>query len=153
MFTRAAILGLSLLVAGAAFAAEQASRTPHPVIERAVQGTQCVADPDFMRRNHMDLLKHQRDDTVRRGIRSAGPSQAASSPPVGRREASWGRGSDAKFSLKECIACHANQKTMSVTKEESNFCVSCHTYAAVKLDCFECHTSKSGAVAQKGATK
>lgn len=130
MFARALVLCLSLvLAAGAAFAGDAAGRTPLPVIEAAKQGTQCVADPAYMRRHHMDLLKHQRDDTVRGGIRGA------------------------KYSLKDCIDCHASQKTASVTKEETNFCVSCHSYAAVKIDCFECHTSKPRSVAQKGPTQ
>jgi predicted CXXCH cytochrome family protein len=130
MFARALVVCLSLLLAAAAArAGEAAGRTPLPVIERAKQGTQCVADAAYMRRHHMDLLKHQRDDTVRGGIRGA------------------------KNSLKDCIDCHASQKTASVAKDETNFCVSCHSYAAVKIDCFECHTSKPRSVAQKGATQ
>lgn len=93
------------------------SRVPQPVIEPA-RGDKCVADPAFMRRNHMELLKHQRDDTMRGGIRSG------------------------KDSLKACIACHASQTTGSVTAQGTNFCQSCHNYAAVKIDCFECHASK-----------
>ena len=111
-------LALAALIAGSAFAADDGGRTPKPVIERAVKGETCVADPAFMRRNHMDLLKHQRDDTVHGGIRGA------------------------KYSLKECIACHASRKTMSVNAAETNFCVSCHSYAAVKIDCFDCHATK-----------
>jgi len=129
MFARALVLGLGLFAATAGFAGDAAGRTPHPVIEPATQGTQCVADPAYMRRHHMDLLKHQRDDTVRGGIRGA------------------------KYSLKDCIDCHASQKSNSVVKDETNFCVSCHAYAAVKIDCFECHTSKPRTVAQKGATQ
>ena len=98
------------------------------MVEAATAGTQCVAPPDVMRRNHMDFLKHQRDDTVHGGIRGA------------------------KFSLKGCIDCHASQKTQSVAKDETNFCISCHSYAAVKIDCFECHASKARTVAQ-GAGK
>jgi hypothetical protein len=108
-------------ISGVALAADDGGRTPKPVIERAAKGERCVADPAFMRRNHMDLLKHQRDDTVHGGIRGA------------------------KYSLKECIACHASRQTMSVNGAETNFCVSCHSYAAVKIDCFECHTGKVGA--------
>ena len=122
-------LVIGLLGASAAFAGDPAGRTPVPVVERAASGTQCVADPVFMRRNHMDLLRHQRDDSVRGGIRSG------------------------KYSLKECIACHASQKTGSVTKADTNFCVSCHSYAAVKIDCFECHTSQAQAVVAQGAPK
>ena len=72
----------------------------------------------FMPRNHMKLLKHQRDDTMHGGIRTG------------------------KYSLKECVACHASQSNQSVNAEAGNFCQSCHVYAAVKIDCFECHTNK-----------
>jgi hypothetical protein len=88
-----------------------------PVIELA-RGGQCVEDPAAMRRNHMKFLKHQRDDTMRSGIRSA------------------------KYSLKACVECHASQKTGSVNVSDSNFCQSCHSYAAVQIDCFECHANK-----------
>lgn len=94
-----------------------ASRVPQPVIEPA-RGDKCVEDPAFMRRNHMELLKHQRDDTLRGGIRTG------------------------KYSLKACIVCHASQTTGSVTAASTNFCINCHTYAAVKIDCFGCHASK-----------
>ena len=110
--------GLVLLLAATCAVQAQASRTPHPVIEPAAKGTKCVADAEFMRRNHMEVLKHQRDGTVRAGDRAG------------------------KFSLKACIACHASQQTQSVAASETNFCVSCHAYAAVKIDCFECHATK-----------
>ena len=93
-------------------------RTPQPVIEPARAGTQCIADPATMRRDHPAMLKHQRDATVRGGIRGA------------------------KASLKACIACHASPATGSVAKAETNFCVSCHAYAAVHIDCFGCHATR-----------
>ena len=109
---------LGLLISGAAYAGEAStSRVAQPVIE-AARGGQCVADPAFMRRNHMGLLKHQRDDTLRGGIRTG------------------------QYSLKACIDCHASKTTNSVAASDTNFCQSCHTYAAVKIDCFECHTNK-----------
>ena len=122
------VLLCGLLVGGAQVAIAGDSRTPLPVIERAAAGTHCVDTPAVMRRTHMDLLRHQRDDTVRGGIRGA------------------------KHSLKDCIACHASVQTASVARAESNFCVSCHSYAAVKIDCFECHSSQPRALAQ-GAPK
>jgi predicted CXXCH cytochrome family protein len=122
---RQVLLGLLFGVSLHGMAAGE-GRTPKPVVEAAKAGTLCVAPPDVMRRNHMDFLKHQRDDTVHGGIRGA------------------------KFSLKGCIDCHASQKTQSVAKDESNFCVSCHSYAAVKIDCFECHTPKARTVAHGG---
>jgi len=82
------------------------------------KGDKCVRDEDYMRRNHMTLLKHQRDDTMRKGIRST------------------------QYSLKGCIECHASPKNNSVIGTNENFCQGCHSYAAVKLDCFECHSSK-----------
>lgn len=71
-----------------------------------------------MRKNHMHLLIHQRDETVRKGIR------------------------DDQVSLKNCVECHASLKDDSVVARDDSFCVGCHRYAAVKIDCFECHSSK-----------
>ncbi len=88
-----------------------------PVIEPARSGV-CVEPPDVMRRNHFEYLKHQRDETVHGGIRGA------------------------KYSLKTCINCHASSVTNSVAVAKENFCVSCHNYVAVKIDCFECHSSR-----------
>jgi predicted CXXCH cytochrome family protein len=94
------------------------SRVPQPVIEAARSGTTCIADPTIMRRDHPSMLKHQRDLTVHGGIRGA------------------------KASLKGCIDCHASAVTGSVAQADSNFCVSCHQYAAVSIDCFDCHATR-----------
>mgnify|MGYP000879448542 CR=1 FL=1 len=95
------------------------SRTPLPALQKAQAGTQCVEPADVMRRNHMRFLKHQRDDTVRAGVRGA------------------------RHSLKDCVDCHASPTTGSVIKADADFCSSCHRYAAVSIDCFECHTGSS----------
>ncbi len=111
---------LAAVLPGLTFALDGApQRTPLPKVTIEKPGTQCVAPPAEMRRNHMEMLKHQRDRTMRQGIRGE---------PV---------------TLNGCIECHASQKTASVLGE-GNFCQSCHTYAAVKLDCFECHQPKAG---------
>ena len=124
MFARA----LAVLLVAAGLSAQAADgRTPRPLVERAVRGAQCVEPADVMRRNHMDYLKHQRDETVHGGVRGA------------------------KYGLKECIDCHASPATGSVAKASTNFCVSCHEYTAVKIDCFECHASKARPVAGAGA--
>lgn len=116
-------------VAAIAQAQDAASRVPLPQVPRG-QGERCVADTDFMRRNHMAILKHQRDETMHRGIR-----------PKDVR-------------LTACIACHAVQggdgKPVSYA-DPRHFCRSCHTYAAVAVDCFECHASRPEAKA-KAAT-
>jgi predicted CXXCH cytochrome family protein len=85
------------------------------------QGEKCVADTDWMRRNHMTVLMHQRDKTVHDGIRST------------------------RFSLQGCIGCHAvkgaDGKPVTVASP-THFCRSCHDYAAVRVDCFDCHASR-----------
>ena len=131
-----------MLFASTGFALAGDGRTPKPVIEPARAGTQCVADPATMRRDHPAMLEHQRDLTVRGGVRGAGPPQAANAPLGGRREASAGPTFTAKASLKGCIDCHASPVTASVAKTDTNFCVSCHVYAAVRIDCFECHAAR-----------
>jgi len=86
----------------------------------------CIAPAQEMRRNHPDMLKHQRDITVHAGTRGA------------------------RVSLNACIACHANRSNGSVLGSSRNFCQGCHEFAAVRLDCFECHQSvpdKPGAAA------
>lgn len=96
----------------------RASGAPKPVITKSVKAEQCVEDTAYMRRNHMKVLDGHRDKTVIEGIRTK------------------------KYSLKECINCHASEKTGSVAAAKDDFCVSCHSYAAVKIDCFECHSTK-----------
>lgn len=106
-----------LALAAPGTAPEAAGRVPMPSIERG-QGDKCVEDTAFMRRNHMALLKHQRDATVRNGIRTR------------------------QHSLNGCIECHASRQNGAVIGTDQNFCQGCHRYAAVELDCFECHASK-----------
>lgn len=42
--------------------------TPKPELTLHTKGD-CVRDTEWMRRNHMNLLKHTRDDVVREGVR------------------------------------------------------------------------------------
>lgn len=115
----------ALVMSTAASAQAGDSRVPLPTIVPARAGTQCIADPATMRRDHPSMLKHQRDATVHGGIRGA------------------------KASLKGCIDCHASATTGSVAAAPGDFCQSCHTYAAVKIDCFECHSTRSQAKVAK----
>lgn len=104
---------LALLLPVVALAA---GRVPKPVIDIDKPG-KCVEDTATMRREHPDMLKHQRDLTMHEGIRTR------------------------KHSLKECVECHASAKTGSVLGAKG-FCQSCHDYASVRIDCFSCHASK-----------
>ncbi len=114
-----AALAWRVILIAVLFSTSSQAADPGPVIPRA-DGNQCVADTDFMRRNHMDLMIHQRDDTVIDGIRGA------------------------PFSLAGCVDCHtqkdASGKAIRVDAE-GQFCQSCHKYAAVKIDCFSCHAA------------
>lgn len=103
---------VGLLMAGGATAG-----VDKPVLERG-KGERCVEDTAFMRRNHMELLKHQRDETMHKGIRTP------------------------RHSLKGCVDCHASSKTGSVAASKEDFCAACHVYAGVKLDCWDCHATK-----------
>ncbi len=112
--------GIALALAFAALpATAEGGRTPKPVVAVEKPG-QCVADTAFMRRNHMLLLKHDRDKTVHDGIRKI------------------------QGSLKGCVECHASSKTGAVNASPDDFCMSCHQYAGVTLDCFECHAGSPG---------
>lgn len=115
--------------AAAPAVASKPGRTPMPAIAKG-KGEKCVAPTDWMRRFHMTALNHKRDDTVHDGIRTP------------------------QFSLKGCIDCHAvsgaDGKAVTV-KDERHFCRSCHDYAAVKVDCFECHASRPEGSDKKGA--
>lgn len=98
-----------------------------PVIPKA-KGEQCVAETDFMRRNHMKVLLHQRDKSVFKGERSK------------------------RFSLQGCVECHAvpGPTAQPVTyKDPKHFCRSCHEFIAVKIDCFECHASRPDPTAKR----
>lgn len=103
---------------GAGFAQERSSLLPD--VPKAT-GKPHPQGNAFMRINHMKLMRHDRDDTMHNGNR------------------------EIEYSLKECVTCHAvlgpDALPISV-KEEGHFCRACHDYAAVKIDCFQCHNSK-----------
>lgn len=89
----------------------------------------CVAPTAVMRRNHMDYLKHDRDATVHKGIR------------------------DTRFSLAECVDCHAGKDSSGAyqpVNAEGQFCASCHSYVAVSLTCFQCHRKTPESMSGQG---
>jgi predicted CXXCH cytochrome family protein len=78
----------------------------------------------------MDYLKHDRDATVHKGIR------------------------DTRFSLAECVDCHAGKDSAGAYKPvnaEGEFCASCHSYVAVNLTCFQCHRKTPENMPGKGS--
>jgi len=81
----------------------------------------CVAPVEDMRKNHMEKMLHQRDKTLREGVRTK------------------------QHSIAECVNCHITPKkdgSYANFGENEHFCSSCHNYAAVSIDCFECHRDK-----------
>jgi len=112
-----ALLLLGLLAGGPQTAAAGEVPMPNPV--KAFKGDKCVEPADVMRREHMDFLKHQRIETVHEGVRGK------------------------KYSLRGCIDCHAVPDEQAGGKRTARaFCSDCHKYAAVNIDCFQCHTTK-----------
>lgn len=96
---------------------DKESRVPLPE-HKITKGEKCVEPTDVMRKQHMEFILHQRDETMHKGIRTN------------------------KHSLKKCVDCHADPETKSVLGKDG-FCESCHSYAAVSMDCFSCHTDKA----------
>jgi hypothetical protein len=83
------------------------------------RGDKCVVEPTSkMRKNHFDYIRDQRDKTVHKGIRTK------------------------QFRLQRCVNCHADPKSNSVLGG-NGFCLHCHKYTAVRIDCFSCHTDKA----------
>lgn len=121
-------LGISVLLSMAVYADEPTSseRVPIPHPPQAKQhfsaDQACVEPIDIIRRNHGHFLKHQRDDTMHQGIRTQ------------------------QHSLVECIDCHVTSDVQGnypdIKEGAEHFCRSCHVYAAVTIDCFQCHASK-----------
>jgi hypothetical protein len=126
---QSAIVALFLAAFAGSAARAENNLLPHPPKGR---GEHCVADTDYMRRYHMTMMKHQRDDTVHEGVRGG------------------------KFSIGECIGCHAVKggDGQPVSYESpKHFCRSCHDYAAVSIDCFECHASRPGSKSPAAAAE
>lgn len=81
----------------------------------------CVAPTAFMRRNHFELIKHQRDITVHEGIRKTDNSLAG------------------------CVDCHVRKDAQGKpvpVNAPGEFCAGCHQFTGATLDCFTCHATK-----------
>ncbi len=118
---RSIAAGLLLAAFSAPGLAEDgAGRTPTPHPPKG-KGEHCVADTAFMRRYHMNMMINHRKEALHEGVRAP------------------------QYSLAGCVSCHAvngaDGKPVSYASPE-HFCRSCHSYAAVSVDCFECHASR-----------
>ena len=117
---RGSLAAIGLAGALIALAAQGAGESYVVPGSKAAALESCVEPTDFMRRNHMEVIKHQRDATVHQGIRST------------------------KHSLAGCIECHvspgSDERPVPVNAE-GQFCNACHELAAVGLNCFDCHAT------------
>ncbi len=102
--------------------AQDKSLYPEVTISKA-QGDKCVRPREEIRKIHPDLLKHDRINTMRKGIRSKADGKSLDG------------------SLKACVNCHAIKEDGQYLRidSEKHFCSSCHIYAGVSFDCFQCH--------------
>lgn len=122
-------LRITLILAGLAllYPVTGSAETPMPVIHEP-EG-ECVEEEDVMRRDHMDFILHQRDETMHNGIRSS------------------------KYAFAECIDCHVQpDETGNIAsfKSDEHFCNTCHEYAAVTIDCFDCHADRPQKYIERG---
>ncbi|MCF8024706.1 MAG: sulfate reduction electron transfer complex DsrMKJOP subunit DsrJ [Desulfobacteraceae bacterium] len=99
------------------FGASDAAKGPDPVLtDKAKEAETCVADTQFMRTEHMQLLDQWRDTVVRDGQRIYVVENG------NKYEASLSN---------TCMDCHSNK---------ADFCDKCHNYASVTPYCWDCHT-------------
>jgi hypothetical protein len=119
--TKGVLLGLlaAVLGAGSAAYAEEVGDFVLPS-SKAATVENCVEPTEYMRRNHFELIRHQRDKTVYGGIRGT------------------------KHSLEVCVDCHVGHDQAGGPIEinaQGQFCQSCHHQAAVEMNCFDCHAT------------
>lgn len=120
---RGILIGLCIFVALITspfwFNMGKATSAPVPSLDtpaiRQMQEKVCIEGKEFMRTQHMELLRDWRNSVVRDGRRIYVATD----------------GKQYNMSMQNtCMECHSN-------KEE--FCDVCHEYASVKPDCWTCH--------------
>lgn len=125
VLTRAG-LSLPALLAGLVFFALSGCgkvEPPPASLLAEARGDQCVEPTDVMRRDHMKILMHERDEAKRYGRRNP------------------------DHSFVGCVDCHVSP-TANREDPSTHFCMACHEFNAVRMDCFQCHTDRpSDAVA------
>ncbi len=125
IFKKLAIgLLLGLIVSGCEPTMDGSVPVPNPpkAKQRFSVEQACVDSIATMRRDHGWSLQHARNNTMYRGVRAL-----------------------QDYSLKTCINCHVKADEAgnypSIKDGTEHFCRSCHVYAAVSVDCFQCHAN------------
>lgn len=96
-----------------------AQAAPDPSLDtpeiNALEEKECIADTEWMRENHMQLLDDWRWEVIRNGA----------------TEYVAPNGQVYDMSLDDtCLSCHSNRE---------EFCETCHDYSNVELYCWDCH--------------
>ena len=95
----------------------------------------CVAETQYMRDSHMDLLNTWRDEVVREGNRNyASPWDKKDCPPPGWVEDD-GKCHFERSLSRTCMSCH---------KSRADFCTKCHSFTNVDPYCWDCHVEPRG---------
>ncbi len=96
-------------------ASGESSNKPDIILPADENIKECVANTEYMRTSHMDLLNEWRDKVVREGVRTFKTSS----------------GKEYEMSLTNtCTSCHSNK---------NEFCDRCHNYLDVNPYCWDCH--------------
>jgi len=106
------LAGLALTLAGCS-----SVEGPSPQLLAEARGDQCVEPTGVMRRDHMKILLHERDEAKRYGRRNP------------------------DHSIVGCVDCHVSPNA-SREDPATHFCLSCHQFNAVRMDCFSCHRDR-----------
>ena len=122
LLVRALFVLLAFVLSSNITFAQDNSLYPKVTISKE-QGDKCVLPREEIRKVHPDMLKHDRINTLRKGIRAKAD------------------GTSLNGSLKACINCHAIKQNDQYLRidNKNHFCSSCHIYAGVSFDCFQCH--------------
>jgi hypothetical protein len=119
-----------MLLSNSALVGTAMAETPFPTIhEPSDESLKCIQPEDEMRRNHMEYILHERDETMHEGIRNEPES------------------------LANCINCHVqpNEKgEIDGIDSKEHFCNACHQYASVQIDCFQCHADRPQKYIKRG---
>ncbi|MFO8003611.1 sulfur reduction protein DsrJ [Thioalkalivibrio sp.] len=106
------LAGVALTLAGC-----DTVEAPSDLLVQQARGDQCVEPTEVMRRDHMKILMHERDEAKLYGRRNP------------------------EHSFVGCVDCHVSP-TASRDDPATHFCLACHQFNAVRMDCFQCHTDQ-----------
>ncbi|TCD48239.1 hypothetical protein [Chlorobium sp. N1] len=112
-----AAAALMLLAAAYLATGAETGLVSDPASAAAPDTTGCIYPKEYMHSHHMQVLADWKEHAAHEG------PDAVMTAPDGRRF---------QKDLATCLGCHSDNR---------QFCFSCHTYANVKPNCWNCHIS------------